>query len=906
MPFFALLPYGLAIAALDAPAIRPDSSYQAAQQQAAVMSAAAPAVPLGDEVEGVEVVAAPRGKVEGDIEPELTLSEDDIKSYGVGNIGQLLAALEPQLQSSRGRGDGPPIILLNGRRVTGMQEISNLPAEAIKKAELLSEQVALTYGYRADQRVMNFVLQKAFRAITNEAETRVATEGGRVTNQLTSNFFKIDEGARWSFDLQLKGEDALFEDERDIARTSESSPYSRAGNILSTTRGNEIDPALSALVGSTVTAASAPVRDPSGRAPVLADFVTGGGKIDNDDLTANRSLQPKGRQAVIKGAITRDLNRRTQATLTASLDDSHNTSYLGLPGVSLALPTGSPFSPFTRDVTLYRYIEAPESLTRDADTRKVNLNLGMNGEVADWRWTFTGAYERTDSSTRTGRGLDTTAFRAAVAAKDPSVNPFIDPPKAARKLAASDTADSLTNFASGELVARGDLFPVPAGRLSTTLKSSFEVRTLQSESVRSGVLTERELSRRRGEVNGSFNLPIANRRREVLSVLGDLSANVNVGYEELSDFGGLLTVGGGLNWSPFKPLNLNVNFTAEDGAPSIQQLNDPVVFTPNVSVFDFTTGQTVSITRIEGGNAGLKSDNRQVLRLGANYKPFDKINLSFNANYTRNTIDDSIASFPTITPELEAAMPERFTRDATGRLVSIDVRPVNFKGTERQDIRWGLNYSKALGQLPPGPARPGGPGGGGAGGGGQGGGPRLMMTDSAGGPPRTLGGGTRPGQGLITFSLYHTWRLRDEIKIRDGLPVLDLLDGSAVNRRGGQSRHEVQVSGGYFKNGAGVRLNGSWRAKTWVDGGVSGQDLFFSDLATLNVSLFADLTTSRRDWVKAYPVLNRTNVSVNIDNLFDQKQDVRDALGVTPQAYQADYMDSLGRTVRFSVRKIFG
>ncbi len=136
--------------------------------------------------------------------------------------------------------------------------------------------------------------------------------------------------------------------------------------------------------------------------------------------------------------------------------------------------------------------------------------------------------------------------------------------------------------------------------------------------------------------------------------------------------------------------------------------------------------------------------------------------------------------------------------------------------------------------------------------------------------------------------------------------MLDLLNGSAVSRRGGQPRHEVQVQGGYFKNGMGARLNGAWKDKTWVDGGVSGQDLFFSDLATLNVSLFADLSTARRDWVKKHPVLNRARVSVNVDNLFDQKQEVRDALGATPQAYQADYMDPLGRTVRFSIRKVLG
>jgi hypothetical protein len=872
MPLFALLPYGLAIAAPDATAVRPDLSYQAAQLEAAALGAAA--TPVGDEVAGVEVVAQPRGKAEGDIEPELVLNEDDILSYGVSNIAQLMAALEPQLQSSRGRGDGPPVRLLNGRRLTNPQEIDTIPVEAILKTELLSEQVALTYGYRADQRVLNFILRKEFRAITIEGETRVATAGGRATTQATSGFFKIRNGARWLFDMQVKGEDALFEDERTIFRTSESSPYSLSGNVLSTTRGAEIDPALSALAGVAVTAASAPIRDPSGNAPTLADFVAGAGKLDNDDLTANRSFggQPKGHQAVIKGAMTRDFSRTTTATVTASVDDTHNTSYLGLPGVAIALPAGSPFSPFARNVTLYRYIAAPESLTRDADTTKINVNLGVNGEVGDWRWTFTGAYERNDSATRTGRGLDTAAFRAAVAAKDPSVNPFLDPPKATLKPVASDTADSLTNFASGEMVVRGDLFRVPAGGVSATFKTVFDVRALEAQSVRSGVLTERELSRKRGEATGNFNLPIASRRRGVLPMLGELSVNLNGGYEELSDFGALLTVGGGVNWSPVKPLTLNLNFTAEDGAPTIQQLNDPVVFTPNVSVFDFATNSSVSITRIEGGNADLKADKRQVLRLGANYRPFDKINLSFTANYTRNTISDTIASFPTITPELEAAMPERFTRDATGRLLSIDVRPVNFKSTERQDLRWGVNYSRAVARLPSG--------------------------------PRQSSGASRPVQGVFGFLFYHTWRFQDEIKIRDGLPVLDLLDGSAVGRRGGQPRHELMMQVAYSKNGAGARLIGNWRSKTWVDGGLTGDDLFFSDVGTLNLITFADLSR-QGDWVKAYPVLRKTIVGFNIDNLFNEKQNVRDAQGVTPQAYQPDYMDPLGRTVRISVRKIF-
>ncbi|MGH1560002.1 hypothetical protein ACRAWD_24585 [Caulobacter segnis] len=66
--------------------------------------------------------------------------------------------------------------------------------------------------------------------------------------------------------------------------------------------------------------------------------------------------------------------------------------------------------------------------------------------------------------------------------------------------------------------------------------------------------------------------------------------------------------------------------------------------TLNVSVFDFTTGQTVLISRTDGGNAALRNDNRQVQKLGVNYKPIDKVELTFNATYTRSQTKNMIAA----------------------------------------------------------------------------------------------------------------------------------------------------------------------------------------------------------------------------------------------------------------------
>src|SRR3712207_1592517 len=142
----------------------------------------------------------------------------------------------------------------------------------------------------------------------------------------------------------------------------------------------------------------------------------------------------------------------------------------------------------------------------------------------------------------------------------------------------------------------------------------------------------------------------------------------------------------------------------------MQQLGDPVLLTPNVRVFDFVRGETVDISRLEGGNPQLVADNRRVYKLGATVRPFTgQKDLTVSANYTDTRIDNPIASFPTATAEIEAAFPDRFLRDADGRLLRIDARPLNFARSKRRELRWGLNLSLPFGPQPqPGRRGPGG------------------------------------------------------------------------------------------------------------------------------------------------------------------------------------------------------
>ncbi|MBB4799177.1 hypothetical protein HNP32_002933 [Brevundimonas bullata] len=818
-----------------------------------------PAVPAAEEQEAYDlgeiqaVATRRRGAALGDYEPELVLDEEQLKAYGASSIQELMTLLEPVTRSSRG---GSPVFLVNGRRISGFQEIRGIPPEAIERTEILPEETALSYGYSADQRVVNFVLKANFRSLTMQASVRRPDEGGRTVSDLEGNVLRIAGKQRTTLDLEYENDTALFETERDIERS-------------------------------------------------------------NGAPTAYRTILPKQEQASVAGSLVRDLNDTTAVTLSASLEDTSRLAWQGLPGVQLAVPPST--------VAEQLYLTAPDALSRTTDTLAGKVGALVDGYLGDWRWTLTGGYDRTETKTRTGRGLDQDALQAGVTAG--LIDPFGDADQLPRL--PFDTARSVSSSGNLEAVINGTAWEAPAGALTSTFKVGFDTQTLDSESLRydadlkASVFSERSLSRDRTSASGNFNLPIASRDREVLGVLGDLSANLNLAYQDLSDFGGLSAYTLGLNWSPWSPINFNVSWSDEQNAPSMSQLNDPTISTANVPVYDFLKGESVNITRIEGGNSGLSEETKRILKLGFNLTPLKDKDLRLTANYSRTEVEGSIAAFPTITPELEAALPERFDRDLDGNLLSIDARPLNFQKAEQQEIRWGLNFSTPFGKPDPAAAaRMGqrGPGGGRPGGGG---GPVTMRMEGgpppgggAGGPPpggmrMQMGGGRggrgpamQPGQGRFNVSLYHTYRIQDEITIRDGLPVLDLLDGAAIGARGGQSRNEVQLQMGLFKSGMGGFLNANWKESTRINGGSSpDDDLSFSDLTTVNLNLFADLS-SRQTWVAKYPWLKGARVSVGIDNLFDQKLDVRNGLGVTPDAYQPDYLDPLGRTFRVSFRKI--
>jgi hypothetical protein len=770
--------------------------------------------------------------VVGDIPPEDTLDARDIRATGASSIDELLEALAPQIGSARGReAGGRPIMLLNGRRISGFRELRDIPPEAIEKMEILPEEVALKYGYKADQRVVNIVLRNRFRSTVARADGTLATEGGHAGGLTEVTRLMINRNGRTTFNVRAETSGRLDEDERDIGLRENDDPLA-------------VDPR--------------PYRS-----------LVGQRRLVRGSAIANRT---------IFGDVS--------ATGNAELEYSDGRSGLGL--------------------------DELDPLLRDSSSRSARAGLSLNGDGGKWRWSTTGNAEWSLSETLTDREGGFT-----------------------------DRSETQRLNGNVDATATGPLFKLPAGDASATVKVGADGWKQDSERRRLGIISESELGRTRGVAGVNVDLPISRRNRD-FDALGNLTLNANAEVERYSDFGTLTTIGAGANWSPVDRLNFIASWTREEGAPSVAQLGDAILETPDTPVFDFTTGETVQATVITGGNPDLAADRRNVLKIGGNWKPWEETDLRLRAEFVRSTLDNPISSFPGPSPELEAAFPERFVRDDGGNLVSVDLRAVNFDRARRDTLRWGVDFSKPLRSARPSAAqiaelrsrfgRPAGAAPGAAegegrrprtegdaapagerptesGGAAEAGGSERGERGARGGGGGFGGGrfgfGGRGGgqRGRLSLSFTHTVNLVDEVTIRPGVRELDYLDGAAVGNAGGRPRHELQVQAGWANNGLGARLSGNWRSGTRVMGGENG-DLRFSPLATVDLRLFANLG-ERFDLVSKHPWLIGSSVRLELRNLLDSKPRVRDAFGDVPFSYQPDLLEPMGRTVTVSFRKLF-
>ena len=794
-----------------------------------------------------------RGQLTIDQPPLAEYDEGDIAAIGGSSIADIISAIEPSTGSSArgGRGGGRPVFLINGIRVSSFREFRSYPPESVAKVEVFPEEVAQRFGYSPDQRVVNIVLKPNFQSLTAEVEYEGPTAGGYSRSEQEATWLRIGEQGRLNFDIDFEDRSLLTEAERGLS-----------------------------IAGS----------------PREAEF---------------RSLLPD------------TFTFQAEANYARAIIESGTS--LGLNGTFARNESRSLSGLASDDISV---------LERRSETDSYSAGLSLNQPVGDWTATFTSDLNHTNATTEIDRN-DASGF---------------------------DIARSRTYTAVNKATLNGFPLILPAGEVSYTLDLGFDWNRIESEDSRA--LDDFALNRRRLNAGVTIAAPIS-RRGGPLGFLGDVTLVASGGVEDLSDFGALANWSLGANWSPTDKLNFSATRIWREVAPTLTNLGSPQVDELNSPVFDYLSGETVFATVVTGGNPNLRAETQADWKFSANWEvPFWE-NARLQADYGINDSRDVTAT-PSFSAAFEQAFPGRVTRNMAGDLLAIDRRPLTLYGTRSRILAFGLNARGQIGKAPArseggrGDRRRSGQEGQ------RGNGPpggfdparmeqvrkiicetpegetpdlaqlpdpmRERLLDENGQPDPTkiaaarerlctesgaaqpspsrggmmnMFGGGNPNDTRARYflSLNHTITLENEVRLAQAGPIFDQLDGFVLGS-GTVPEQTSTLEAGLFWQGYGLRLSGRYTGDALLRGGdlPGSSDLFFGDLATFDVRLFANLDEvleKDEGWLKGL------RVAVVMDNVFDARRKVVDENGDTPDAYDPRRLDPTGRYLGIDIRKSF-
>lgn len=813
--------------------------------------------PLPDDPadENYILVIGERRSAVKNVQPIATFDENVISGTGASSIAELMKVIGPVAKSADG---SDPIVLINGQRVSGFNDIGSLPPEAIEKVEVLPEPAALKYGFPPTRRVMNFITKRHFQQTQVGAAFGTTTRPGSQVMDGKFGFTRLRNDARMTVSLERHRTTALMQSEREILPDPDLL-FDSVGNVTGLD-GGPIDPALSTAAGEAVTSAPVPL-DPAQR--TLAGFTAGANQPRLFDLGPFRTLTPLNDTSKAEATWANRIGKTLGASANFSFERSRDRTMAGPAPVTLTVPAGIPYSPFSEPVLLHRYLTEADPLRQHQTTTKLHAGTMLRGAIAGWRWDVTTNFDQQDIHGTGDRGIDVTAANAAIAG---GADPFapLDPAVLDRLV---DRARLRTRAMGTKGVITNSPIHLPAGDATVTFSAEAEHSKADS-STRGANPFELHLSRTRTEGSAAIDLPIASKSERVLGFIGDLSLNASGTARSVGGFGSLFDRTLGAGWTPVKGIQVLLQDKRSETAPALDRLSSPIVKVPYYPVFDFLTGRTEVVTVTQGGNPDLRAERRHVRSLAFNIKPFEKREIRLTATYEDTTIRDQTGTVFLLRPDIAEILPDIYARDDSGKLISATFQPTNFHLERQKTLSLVINAFGPIGREP--------------------------KPDGNTKPVR------EPARPTYYAGMGPSLKISDRLQLRPGTRFLDLLDGDSVGGGGGP-RLSGYFYGGVNYLGNGVNVDGWFQTGNRVDGPTPESTLHFSPVFKINASAFISVHhfLRKQDWTR------KLQLKLEVSNLTDSRPKVRDGNGDIPFRLQPDSLDPVGRTVKISFRKLF-
>lgn len=787
-----------------------------------------------------------------DVEPEQTYEEDRIASYGASTVGQLV----DQIQNENG--DDQPAVLVNGQPVSDIGDISDYPVEAVRKIEALPRGSATRVGGGSTQRVYNIVLKPSVKSLTVTGSREMATEGAWHLDRGEAQLTYIRKRDRINLSIKASRSDNLFESDRNLVRPDSAIPFAPQGNVIAF-RGSEIDPKLSVLAGATVSTVALPT---GGGQPTLTSLVPFANQVNASRIGEFRTL--RGASQPIEASLSgnKTLAPWLSLSFNARISQTTGSSLNGLPTARFLLPASHPASPFSTPVVI-ALSDAARPLRYDTRSESRSVTTSLIASRGSWQGTLSGRYEERERVSGSSIAGQVTGGFITI---DPAANPFGGTlawmiPLTLRNTRNRTTAREL------RLDLQGPLFALPAGSIQARGGGAMGGSTLDTTDQQDRTA---RIERNEWSLRGGITVPLTSKSANFLGVLGDIDLSGDIARQDFGRFGRVDEYAVALNWRPLPWLRFNLTDNRDGRAIPLELIAAPGTIAQNVPYFDPLRGETVTVTTIYGGGGELRNETQRLRTLSASASPWSRYKLQLNADYSISDTRNQFGALPLPTPAVVQAFPDRFVRDASGRLTLVDNRTVNFDRLRSRQLRLGTSFAIPL---------------------------EAMPLDASG-KPKAYG-----PRLTLQVNAAHTIVLESSALIRAGLGEVDLLSGGAVGLGGGQQRHLTNANLSLMRGASGFRLSASRRGQSRLAYGSQGapNTLTFHAIGTFDLRAIADMGSlfpKTRFWKGA-------RMSLAVDNIGNTRQRVSAQSGDLPLGFQPAYRDPIGRTVTVELRKVF-
>lgn len=526
----------------------------------------------------------------------------------------------------RGLGVGATLVLVNGHRqpLSGLNsdfvDVSNIPASAVDRIEILPQGASATYGSDAVAGVVNIILRDHF----DGAKTTMhygGAPGGRDNITVSQLLGTHWDGGNAVFVYEYLDSSPLPITARGYAASANKGPYG-GGDFRSfyADPGNIVDPAtLLPIYGGT--------SGTSSLSPQLSST------INYENQFAQYDLFPQETQHSVYGTGKQEIG---PVELFAEGRFTQRSTVISHAYQSAVVTLGpdNPFNPFPGSNTLvdYSFSKAFGPVTFADETRNYVGTFGARVNFGDaWQATLSETYGKERLYAHQYNEYNAYELQVAANASDAgsAFNPFgTTDSSVLNSLRAIGFNNAVSGIEETSLIADGSLLRLPAGEVKAAVGVERREESLAQSEWVTGASSLNEQS-----ISNAYSRHVNSAFTEIsVPVLGDaenkhavprLELTIAGRYDNYTDFGNTKNPEFGIHWVPLDSLKLRASWGRSFRAPKLDDLYDTsqnasgLVLLPDPKS---PTGQSLVLVT-QGNNPNLKPETAKSWTAGFDLVP---------------------------------------------------------------------------------------------------------------------------------------------------------------------------------------------------------------------------------------------------------------------------------------------